>query len=247
MSVTSFPLFSCVCRSRLNECSRRAAVFVILALACGCGGPQKVALRGGTEHLLLLHDRLLRYQERTGERTRTFTLRLLYAGGRSVRVYEAVFDGVDPGRCAFLSSGTQVFFETNRSPMALELLPEYRQLWVDEAAAVGDSWQDEDTGTETVFAGYETVTVPAGTYQNCYKTVTTASRALTDSLSAWRSRGRLSDEEYQSRADEAARVVVRWFASGVGLVKEQLAPDHVRELLAVVRPGTGLVDISSSP
>jgi len=213
-------------------------------LLSGCGGPERAPLRGGTEHLLLLHGRELRYEERVGEEVKPYTLRLTYSGGDMVRVFEAQFRGLDFGRCSFISNRTQVFFETNRPTTALQELPEYREAWVDEEAKPGDVWLNEDTGTETAFAGYESISVPAGTFSECYKTVTVGSETLLDSLEVWLARGAIEQGEYDAQMAAAEVVVVRWFASGVGLVREQIGnSDHVRELVAVVRPGTGRVDL----
>jgi len=163
-----------------------------------------------------------------------------------VRVYELQIRALDLGHCRFLSKGTQVYFETNKPATAFTDVPEFRQLWVDETANPGDDWTDEDTGTQTVVAISETVTVPAGTYENCYKTVTTGTQALLDSLTSWHERGALSDELYESQMTAAKTPVIRWFASGVGLVKQQMGdPDHVWELEAVSEPGTGKVDVET--
>jgi hypothetical protein len=228
-----------------RDMNRYSLLFVFLLVA-GCGGPERVALRGGTEHLLLLHRRTLRYEERLGSEARRFTIRMFYSGGREVRAYDLQVKGLDLGHCRFISKGQQVFFETNQPATALTDVPEFRQLWVDETANPGDGWEDSDTGTETVVAPSETVTVPAGTYQDCYKTVTTGTSALLDSLTAWHERGTLEDEVFESQMGAAQMPVVRWFASGVGLVKAQFGdPDHVRELVAVVEQGIGRVDIET--
>ena len=230
---------------RQRDIKRYSLLFVFLTV-WGCGGPERVALRGGTEHLLLLHHRTLKYEERTGSEVRPYTIRMFYSGGRTVRVYELQIKGADFGRCRFVSKDKQVDFETNKPVTALQDVPEFRQLWVDETAGPGDDWFDPDTGTQTVVAASETVTVPAGTYESCYKTVTTGTPELMDSLDVWRERGELPDEIYQSQMAAARAVVIRWFASGVGLVKEQIgSPDHVRELVAVSEPGTGKVDVES--
>ena len=154
------------------------SLLFVFFLIVGCGGPERVALRGGTEHLLLLHRRTMRYVERKGSEERRFTIRMFYSGGRSVRAYELEVKGLDLGHCRFISKDQQVFFETNKPATTLADVPEFRQLWEDETANPSDGWEDSDTGTETVVASSETVTVPAGTFENCYKTVTTGTSAL---------------------------------------------------------------------
>jgi hypothetical protein len=222
------------------------SLLFVFFLIVGCGGPERVALRGGTEHLLLLHRRAMRYVERKGSEERRFTIRMFYSGGRSVRAYELELKGLDLGHCRFISKDQQVFFETNKPATTLADVPEFRQLWVDETAKPGDGWEDSDTGTETVVASSETVTVPAGTYENCYKTVTTGTSALLDSLTFWHESGALKDEIFESQMAAAQKPVVRWFVSGVGLVKVQFGdPDHVWELTAVAEPGTGRVELET--
>jgi hypothetical protein len=118
---------------------------------------------------------------------------------------------------------------------------------VNEAVKEGDEWEDTDMGTKTIFAGYENVTVPAGTYPHCYNTVTTVEPVFMDSLYVWRDRGSMTSEEFDDWASYANDVTVRWFASGVGLVKEQLnSSDHTRELLEVVKTGIGKVDADTT-
>ncbi|RPH93719.1 hypothetical protein EHM69_09470 [candidate division KSB1 bacterium] len=228
-----------------RELSYSSLLFILLFL-WGCGGPEGVALRGGTEHLLLLDKRTLQYQERYRGETVPYTLIMRYTGGQDIRVYNLEFRGIEMGRCRLISKDQQVFFETTKPLTKFDYLPEYRQLWVDESVLSGGEWEDFDVGTNTVVAPSETVTVPAGTFSNCYKTVTSAFPSFVDSLEVWRGEGLISEEEYQQQKSAAGIAVVRWFASGVGLVKEQIgSPDHVRELVEVKRPGTGRVDIPS--
>lgn len=225
----------------------RALLLLLALTAAGCGGPERVVLRGGTEHFPLLHDRLLRYQERIGETSREYTLHLLYSGGRSIRVYRGIYQGIDPGKCNFLSRDSVVTLETPRPLTTSEFRPAYRQVWVDENAVAGDSWIDEDTATETNFVGFEDVVIPAGSYSQCYKTATTTLPGYADSLRARLERGELPDREYKRQLANADVVIVRWFAAGVGLVKEQLgSEEHVRELIEIVRPGRGQENTDSS-
>ncbi|MDD5087616.1 MAG: hypothetical protein PHI18_02295 [bacterium] len=218
-----------------------AILLLLLALmTVGCGGPERVVYRGGTQHFPLLHDRLLRYQERTGGNTREFTLLFRYAGGRSIRVYQGIYEGIEPDRCNFLSRDSLVTLETPYPLTNSNYLPAYRQLWVDENAAPGDSWIDEDTATETTFSGFEDVTVPAGRYSRCYKTVTTVVPGFADSLRARRDRDEVPGRDYERLMANGKLVIVRWFAPGVGLVKEQLgSEDRARELIEIVQPGRG--------
>jgi len=231
-----------------RETLNRAIFLLLFPVLAGCGGgPERVVLKGGTEHLPLLDGRTLSYRERENTEEHTYTVQMRYAGGKTTRVYPLLFKGIKMGHCVFRSDGKQVIFSTDKPLTALMSLPEYRQIWVDEAAKIGDEWNDMDTGTKTMLAGFETVTVPAGTYENCYKTVTTVLPVFLDSLQAWRERGDLSDDEYRDWQADSKDIIVRWFASGVGLVKEQInSSDHTRELVSVVKTGTGKIDIDST-
>lgn len=187
-----------------------------------------------------MDGRVLRYQELRGGKLRDYTVTFYYHGGREFKEFSATFHGIEAGACSFISSETQVIFETTMPLTAMAILPEYRQLWVDEAANYGDAWQDLDTGTETVYAGRESVSVPAGDFPDCYKTVTVTLPALRDTLDAWRAAERIKPVDYERVMANSKLTVIRWFAAGVGLVKEQLGgPDHVRELTAIVETGTG--------
>jgi len=230
-----------------NRIATLALIGFLALLPLGCRGPERVVLRGGTEHLPLLHDRLLRYQERRGGETIDYTMELKYHGGRAVREFGAEFKGIEMGRCNFISKGQLVYFETNRPLTAGDVLPEYRQLWVDESADQGDSWDDYDTGTVTVYAGREPVSVAAGNFNDCYKTVTTALPSLADSLKAFLDRDEMHREEFDRESQNAKMTIVRWFAPGVGLIKEQFdSPDYERELVEIVRPGVGQADTDST-
>lgn len=225
----------------------RALLFLLALAAAGCGEPERVVLRGGTEHFPLLHDRLLRYQERTDGTSREFTLQLFYSGGRSIRVYQGTYKGIPLGKCNFLSRDSVVTLETPRPLTTSQLLPAYRQVWVDEQVAAGDTWIDDETATETMFAGFEDVTVPAGSFPQCYKTATTTLPGFADSLRARHERKELPDREYEQQLANANLVIVRWFAKGVGLVKEQLGSEnHVRELVEIMKPGRGEDDSAAA-
>jgi hypothetical protein len=232
-----------------SEIRRTAAAllsvaFILLAAGCGSVGPDRTVLRSGTRFFPLLHDRELRYVDKNGGVSTPYSLRMVYGGGNLVRTYFADFKGLDTQRYGFVCEDSSVFFVSTTINTPLSGQPEYRDLWVKEPADEGDQWENEVSGELTVVAGYETVTVPAGTFQNCLKTVTTVQQVFMDSLTAWKERGAIDDGQYNSWAKFAGYVTTRWFAQGVGLVKEQLGSvDHVRELTAIVKPGTGLLDL----
>lgn len=232
-------------RRRLTVACFTAGAFMVLMLAgCnGCNGPERTVLRGGTVHLPLAHNRVLRYQETEDGKVTRYTIRMIYAGGEKIRVYDLEWKGLEHGFSSLLSSGAKVYYETQQPLTAVVDQSHYRELWIDEDANEGADWNSDDVGINTVFAGYETVTVPAGTYADCYKTVSTVQPVYLDSLKAALERSEMSADVYHDLVQRAGLVVIRWFAAGVGLVKEQIGePTHVRELVAVERDGMGAVN-----
>jgi hypothetical protein len=221
--------------------------FAAFLSGCGDTGSDRVVLRSGTRYLPLLDDRVLKYVDKNGGESKPYTMKIRYAGGNIVRAYSIEFKGIDLGPCGFICKDSTVFFVTGKAKTALIQQPEYRELWVKEPAQDGDSWDNEILAEQTVFAGYETITVAAGTFENCYKTVTSVQPVFLDSLRTWRDRGGIDNDQYNRSAQYAGLTTVRWFAQGVGLVKEQIGTsDHMRELTAIVKPGTGLMNPPST-
>jgi hypothetical protein len=84
--------------------------------------------------------------------------------------------------------------------------------------------------------------VPAGSFDNCYKTLTEAQPDLFDTLDAWQQRGDLKKDDYNREVERARQVILRWFAPGVGLVKEQIGSEITRVLMKIEKEGTGVAD-----
>ena len=220
-----------------------------LVLFGGCSGPERTVYRGGNSFFPLLDGRVLHYEEHREGTIREYSLRIQYAGGHVSKIYTTYFKGADFGECSFVSRDSDVVFSTNdplTAMMPRGTLPEYRQLWVDASAKKGNSWQDEDTGTETTFSGFEPVEVPAGKFDHCYKTMTQAQALLFDSLTVWRDRGELKASDYERELESARQLVVRWFAPGVGLVKEQIGTGVIRVLTKIEKEGTGVTDTTQT-
>ncbi len=217
-----------------------------LVLLVGCTkGPERVAFLGGTSHMPLREERLLRYQEQRAGELRDYKLSMFYSGGHRSKVYALRFKGATFGECEFISKDSSVYFSTTEPLTAMVprgSAPEWRELWVDETARYGETWVNDETGTQTVYAGNETLEVPAGTFANCYKTVTEAVPELADSLLMRRDRGDLTGPEYERELANTKFVVVRWFAPGVGLIREQVGSEIIRVLAEVEKEGRGLVD-----
>jgi hypothetical protein len=192
----------------------------------------------------LFEDRQLRYRVTEYGETYEYSMKLRYLGGEEYKVFKATFEnGEGPGGIEFSNHKQQIIAVTQFSLTSLESplhKSEFSQVWIDESLQPGDVWTDQDTGTQTVFTGYEDVTVPAGTYTGCYKTVTEALPVLVDSIQARfeRKEEDMDEKMLAMQLDNAKQIVIRWFAQDVGLVKEQIGTARfVRELIAVENAG----------
>lgn len=236
-----------------NSLSKLSLVLHLLASALilsGCGSvPERKLYRGGSDHLPLLDGRVMRYRERADGESTEYSLTLKFLGGRTWKVYEATDDDIPYGVIEFSSDGKIVEVATLTSLTSLESRKDisfFDQVWVDEGADVDSVWTDPTVGTESLVAGYETVTVPAGTYEECLKMVATPLPELMDSVNARYERDESDEQLYLEEKEAAGWQTVRWFAHSVGLVKEQIGPPGdpriVRELIAVVAEGAGDAD-----
>jgi len=220
----------------------------LLISACG-EAPSRVVFRSGTEFMPLLDGRKLRYRQNDEGETSEYSLTLKYIGGRQWKVYTTEDDNLPYGAIEFSSNGTIVEAVTLISFTSLEsrkLVSAFNQKWVDAGAELDSVWFDEVPGTETLVAGYETVTVPAGKFENCLKTVVTPLPEIKDSVEARYQRGDSDEKLYIEEREVASWQTVRWFAHGVGLVKEQIGPmgdaKIIRELIALDSEGVGFID-----
>lgn len=226
-----------------------AVIFAALLFsACGDVVTRDV-YRGGTEFMPLLDGRIMRYQEKGNGETYDYTLTMRYIGGRAWKVFTCEDEVTPYSGIEFTSNGSVVEAATGVGFTSMESrqhVGAFNQVWIDEKADPDSGWYDEQLGTETIEAGYETVTVPAGTFENCLKTVATPVPAVMDSVEARYQRGDSDEKLYLEEKRVVNWQTVRWFAHGVGLVKEQLGPPGeikiVRELLAVEAEGGGKVD-----
>ncbi|MBU0691344.1 hypothetical protein KKC97_05555 [bacterium] len=214
---------------------------LLVLLTTGCGDYQRVVPLGGTDYLPLKEDLTLRYRLTYYGDVEEYSMRLRYLGGKDYKVYKAYYKGDAQGGLEFSSHNQQVAAITQYSLTSLGSRYErgdFQQVWIDESLQPGDFWQDADTGTQTVFVGYEDITVPAGTFTDCYKTATEALPELVDSINARFDRKEMDSEMFNQELENAKIVVSRWFARDVGLVKEQFGTsEYVRELLAVENEG----------
>ena len=247
MPVSYIPRLGSASLNKLPSTVVKAIVTaLVFALIIGCEKtPERIGLRGGTSHLPLLHNRVLRYDQQQGGEVTPYVVKLDYSGGHQQKVYSVRDEKDLLTRERFFSRDSLVYFTTENPLTTLEprqQMTDYRELWVDESAQRGDSWRNEETGTQTVFAGLEPLEVPAGKFANCYKTVTEALPELFDSLTIWRARGDITLDDYVRESTNARVVVVRWFAPGVGLVREQIGNELIRVLAEIEKEGTGAED-----
>lgn len=230
-----------------------AAIFAVIIAALlfsACGDvATRTLYRGGTEFMPLMDGRKLRYHEKGNGESYDYSLTMKYIGGRAWKVYVCEDEGTPYGGIEFSSNGVIVEAATRISFTSMESRTQvsaFNQIWVDEGAALDSAWYNEQTGTETIVAGFETVTVPAGKFEDCLKTVVTPLPAVADSIEARYQRNEMDEQAYSEERGVANWQTVRWFAQGVGLVKEQIGPPGevkiVRELLAVDAEGAGKVD-----
>jgi hypothetical protein len=212
-------------------------------------GIERTSYRGGNDYFPLLEGRVLSYRQTIEGETKDYTMSLHYIGGRAWKVYEAKIEGLAFGGLEFNSNGVVVEATSQFSYTSLEPRDEvsaFRQVWLDTGAREDSLWYDAAPGTESVFAGYQSVTVPAGSFENCMMIIATPVAEIKDSIEARHARGKSSDVLYQKELEVWNWSTVRWFAQGVGLVKEEIGPPGGvsirRELLAVTSEGHGLVD-----
>lgn len=215
-------------------------MILVAAMFLSCGKEKVVAKRSGVTHFPLVDGRIYEYRETRDGQVSTFTMRQRYVGGARYPVFDIYLKGTDWGDCSFILQDSSITFCTTKPRTMLELpgsIPEYRQTWLDEEISSGEFWDDPDTGTRTVVAKlHESVTVPAGPFDNCLKMVTESLPELFDSLTARYESSRLTKEQYDQQVADAKLVIQRWFAPGVGLIKEQIgSSDHIRELSAIIK------------
>lgn len=197
----------------------------------------------------MLDGRILRYRENAEGEASEYSLTLKFLGGRTWKIYEATDKDIPYGAIEFSSDGKIVEVATQVSLTSLDSrksVSVYDQVWIDEGAEVDSFWTDPTVGTESLVAGYETITVPAGKFEDCLKMVVTPLPELKDSIEARYQRDESDEQLYLLEKEASNWQTVRWFANGVGLIKEQIGPPGaariVRELLAVEAEGAGEVD-----
>ena len=178
----------------------------------------------GITYLPLRDGQTYTYQRQCGEETKQLTRRLRIVKGDienpEFRVIEKGGDSFDQ----FLRhQGNAIVHLTEKPLERLEDLGEgqlYLSTWLLDGAMSGDYWEDNETGLRTAVAGFESVTVPAGTFGDCIKTVTEPTAILLEVVEKRGEQTGLSAEQIAIELENARELCIRWFARGVGLVKE---------------------------
>ncbi len=179
----------------------------------------------GIAYLPLRDGQTYTYQRQCNEQTEQLTRRLRIIKGDietpEFRVFEKGGESFDQ----FLRhQGNAVVHLTEKPPARLEEFDEgqlYLSTWLLDGATRGDYWEDEETGLRTAVAGFESVTVLAGTFDDCIKTVTEPTDILLEVIEKRGEQNRLSAEQIAVELENARELCIRWFARGVGLVKEE--------------------------
>ena len=219
-------------------------------MAVGCfDPPERTVYRGGTEYMPLLEGRKLLYRETEAGEQLEYSLTLHYLGGRQWKIFGIREEESPYGAIEFESDGKIVRATTQLSFTSLDDrsgVGAFTAVWLDQGADEDSTWLDDQAGTETIVAGFEGVTVPAGRFSECLKIVTTPLDAVADSIEARYQRNAIDEQQYVEERAVANWQTVRWFAAGVGLVREQIGPPGetkiLRELLMVAEIGTGKAD-----
>ncbi len=179
----------------------------------------------GITYLPLRDGQTYTYQRQCDGSTEQLTRRLRIIKGDietpEFRVFEKGGESFDQ----FLRhQGNAVVHLTEKPPARLEEFDEgqlYLSTWLLDGASPGSYWENEETGLRTAVAGFESVTVLAGTFDDCIKVVTEPTDILLEVIEKRAEQRGLSAEQIAVELESAKELCIRWFARGVGLVKEE--------------------------
>lgn len=171
-------------------------------------------LRDGMKHV---------YQRECDGQVEPITMALQFVKG-DLETPEFRVDAPGVGDMFLRRQGNAVVCLMERPPARLKELAEgelYLSTWLLDGATPGTFWEDEDTGLRTAVAGCEAVTTPAGTFSDCIKVTIEATEILWEVTGERIRRDKLSPEQEDAISESLSYVCIRWFARGVGLVKEE--------------------------
>lgn len=195
----------------------------VLAIV-SCSSPSaKLPTNHGIPYLPLRDGMKYVYQRECDGRVEPITMALQFVKG-DLETPEFRVDAPSVGDMFLRRQGNVVVCLCERPQARLKELPEgelYLSTWLLDGAAPGTFWEDEDTGLRTAVAGYEAVTTPAGTFDDCIKVTIEATEMLWEVTKERIRRDKLSPEQEDAVCEGLSYVCIRWFARGVGLVKEE--------------------------
>ncbi|MBU1707197.1 hypothetical protein KKB28_04705 [bacterium] len=218
---------------------RLGIVLLTLFLVISCNkSKEPLGEDYGIAYLPLRDNQTFTYQRQCGDNTEQVTRELRLVKGDletpEFRIIEKDGESFDQ----FLRhQGNAVVYLTEKPLARLEDFAEgqlYLSTWLLDGATNGDYWEDEETGLRTAVAGFESVTVPAGTFEDCIKTVVESTDLLLEVIEKRGEQSGLSEEMLAVELEDAKELCIRWFAWGVGLVKEEKG-DCRLELVSYIR------------
>lgn len=177
----------------------------------------------GITYLPLRDGQKYTYHRQRGDRSEQLTCRLQFVeGDRTTPEFRAI--GQDTREIFLRRQKDAIVCLTEDPPARLKQLPAgqlYLSTWLLDGATRGVFWEDEETGLRSVVAAFEAVTTPAGTFDDCIKIVIEPMDILLEVMEVRGERQGRSSEEIAAELRAVSEVRVRWFARGVGLVKEE--------------------------
>lgn len=195
-----------------------------LALAVmSCSAPsRKLGEDLGIAYLPLRDGQKYTYSRQCGDESEQFSVELKFVEG----------DLATPEFRVINRDGSDIFLRRQRDAVVcltdapLGRLKElaagqlYLSTWLLDGTTTGTYWEDEETGLRSAVAGFESVTTPAGAFDDCIKITIEPTDILLEVMRLRAEQQGRSAHEIAAELNAAAEVRVRWFAQGVGLVKE---------------------------
>ncbi|MFH1009738.1 MAG: hypothetical protein V1784_00710 [bacterium] len=203
---------------------RACLVFSLLVFAAACsksGG--KLGNDYGIAYLPLRDGQKFVYQRECDGRVEPIVMELSFVQG-DLETPEFRVDASGMGDRFLRRQGNAIVCLMERPPARLRELAQgelYLSTWLLDGATPGTFWEDEDTGLRTAVAGFESVTTPAGTFESCMKVTIEATEILWEVTEERIRRDQLSPEQEDAICEDLSQICIRWFARGVGLVKEE--------------------------
>jgi hypothetical protein len=214
-------------KRRLSQYLLPSLALLIVLLAAACSKPGgKLGNDYGIAYLPLRDGQKFVYQRDCGGRAERIIRELSLVRG-DLETPEFRVNEVGAGDMFLRRQGNAVVCLSDKPRARLKMLGEgelYLSTWLLDGATPGTFWEDEDTGLRTAVAGFESVTTPAGTFDDCIKVTIEATEILWQVTEERIRRENLSPEQEDAISEALAQVCIRWFARGIGLVKEEDGP-----------------------